>query len=168
VANLKIADYWSCPEEELLRTLSCSREGLSSEEAVRRTKDTGPNTLKAATRSGGFLLFLRQLKSPVTLILVGAAILSFFLGEKTDAFIILTIIFTGAALGYYQERGAARSLSRLLQLVQVEVPVLREGIRRKIPMAEIVPGDIVYLTVHRDAIDDLHTLLERVPIRGGH
>jgi len=158
VANLKIADYWSCPEEELLRTLSCSREGLSSQEAVRRTKDTGPNTLKAATRSGGFLLFLRQLKSPVTLILVGAAILSFFLGEKTDAFIILTIIFTGAALGYYQERGAARSLSRLLQLVQVEVPVLREGIRRKIPMAEIVPGDIVYLNAGQTAPGDCRLL----------
>ena len=158
MANLKIADYWSCPEEELLRTLSCSREGLSSEEAVRRTKDTGPNTLKAATRSGGFLLFLRQLKSPVTLILVGAAILSFFLGEKTDAFIILTIIFTGAALGYYQERGAARSLSRLLQLVQVEVPVLREGIRRKIPMAEIVPGDIVFLNAGQTAPGDCRLL----------
>jgi len=160
-AGGKIMDYWSNPEHQLLEALSCSRQGLSREEAIRRLKSGGPNTLKASARTGSLLLFLRQFKSPVILILIAASILSLFLGQRSDALIILAIIFASAALGFYQERGAAQALKRLLQLVQIEVPVIREGIESRIPLEEIVPGDIVTLNAGQTVPGDCRLLESR-------
>lgn len=144
-AAVKIMDYWSCPEHQLLDSLSCSKEGLTGQEAGKRLKARGHNAIRPDARTSSLLLLLRQFKSPVTLILIAASILSLFLGQRTDALIILVIIFTGAALGFYQERGAAQAFRRLLQLVQVKVLVIREREEKQIPVEEVVPGDIVLL-----------------------
>jgi len=154
-------DYWSCPEHQLLETLSSSHEGLSREEAGKRLRDGGENTLKTAARTGSLLLFLRQFKSPVILILIAASTLSLFLGQRTDALIILVIIFASATLGFYQEQGAARTLQRLLRLVQVTVPVIREGLESRIPLEEIVPGDIVTLNAGQTVPGDCRLLESR-------
>ncbi|HVU57941.1 MAG TPA: magnesium-translocating P-type ATPase [Puia sp.] len=138
-------DYWSCPEKQLLQELSCREDGLTPDEASVRQKTNNQGSLHARPSGDGFMLFLRQFKSPVTLILVAAAILSFFLGERADAFIIFVILLAGAILGYYQERGAASALRRLLQMVQVRVTVIRDGQESSIPVEEVVPGDIVSL-----------------------
>lgn len=71
--------------------------------------------------------------------------MAFFLGQKTDALIILSIISLGAILGFIQERGAANALKRLLKMVQVKAEVLRDGKIQEIPVESIVPGDIVQL-----------------------
>src|ERR1700733_5482934 len=84
--------FWSLDDKETLALLSCSAAGLSTETAEERLKDYGPNTLKGASHSSAILLFLAQFKSPITLLLIGAALLSMSLGDFTDALIILIII----------------------------------------------------------------------------
>jgi P-type Mg2+ transporter len=137
--------YWNEPADSLLSELSTSPAGLSPEEAQLRLGESGPNSLAAKTEQGKLILFLRQFKSPITLLLIVSALLSFFLGERTDAFIILFILLVSAVLGFYQENSAAGALRQLLQLVQVDATVLRSGTECKLPLAETVAGDIVLL-----------------------
>jgi Mg2+-importing ATPase len=75
-----------------------------------------------------------------------AAILSVFLGETTDAFIILTIVLASGLLGFWQERGAADAIEKLLAVVQTKVTVMRDGKPLEIPVEKVVPGDVLLLS----------------------
>jgi P-type Mg2+ transporter len=63
------------------------------------------------------MLLLNQFKSPIILILIAAAVLSIFLQDAIDAIIILTIVFIGGLLEFWQERGASNAVEKLLALV---------------------------------------------------
>jgi Mg2+-importing ATPase len=138
--------HWQESADTLVAGLSTSLSGLSSEEAARRLAETGPNSLTTKTREGKGILFLRQFKSPITILLIVSALLSLFLGERTDALIILVILLVSAILGFYQENSAADALRQLLQLVQVNTMVLRNEAECSVPIADTVPGDIVLLS----------------------
>jgi Mg2+-importing ATPase len=135
--------YWSATTDELLLQLSSRKEGLSQEEAQQRRAVS--TQLHEGRHIGDLRLLLQQFKSPITLLLIASAILSFFLGERSDAFIILLILLISALLGFYQERGAAGALQRLLQMVQVRVSVLRDGKENSLAPETVVPGDVVVL-----------------------
>ena len=150
--------YWNCPAEALLDQVGSGNKGLSAAEAEKRLRREGLNTLKSHANTRRLFIFLRQFKSPITLILIAAALLSFFLGERTDAFIILFIIIVSAVLGFYQEKGAANALDHLLQLVRVNVSVLRDGVPCSIPMEETAPGDIVLLSAGNTVPGDCRIL----------
>lgn len=137
--------FWSESVERLYERLGVSREGLSSEEAGRRLREFGLNTLKPPKKGKGLLLFVSQFKSPLIWLLIGAAILSFFLAERTDGMIILIIVVLSGLLGYFQERGALSALEKLLQLVQIRANVLRDGKEVEVALEHVVPGDMVIL-----------------------
>jgi len=90
-------------------------------------------------------LFLAQFKSPIVLLLLCAATLSLFLQDHADALIILTIVLASALLSFFQERGAADAVERLLAIVQTKTTVLRDGRPQEISVDAIVPGDVVIL-----------------------
>jgi P-type Mg2+ transporter len=139
------APFWTRSPHELLRELESSPEGLGTSEAARRLRQYGPNRLKPGIRSGALVLFLSQFSSPIILILLFAAGLSFFLQEPTDAIIILSIIFLSGLLGFWQEKGATRAVEKLLQMIQIKAEVLRGNRSIEIAVEEVVPGDIVLL-----------------------
>ncbi|HLX90173.1 MAG TPA: magnesium-translocating P-type ATPase [Puia sp.] len=138
--------YWDCSESELLSRLSSGANGLSEMNATKRLEEFGPNKIQAAGRTGSLVLFLKQFYNPITLILIGAAILSFFLNDQTDAVIILLIILISASLSFFQEKGAADALGKLLSLVRITTSVLRDGSQETIPIENVVVGDIVSLS----------------------
>lgn len=131
--------------DQLYQRLQSSPQGLAQDEAEKRLEAYGLNTLKPPSKGKGLSLFLSQFKSPLILLLIGAALLSFFLGGKSDALIIFSIVFLSGLLGFYQERGALNALEKLLQMVEVKTAVLRDGQEREIPNDRIVPGDIIVL-----------------------
>jgi P-type Mg2+ transporter len=135
--------YWSLPIDNVLLELKASEHGLTDEETQSRLIRFGPNLLKPKKGSGVWELLVSQFKSPIILILIFAAGLAFVLHDRTDALIILVIVLISGLLGFWQERGAANAIQRLLALVQVKVRVLRNGSEREIGTEEIVPGDIV-------------------------
>jgi Mg2+-importing ATPase len=137
--------FWSVPESDLLQTLQTTPQGLTSEEAEQRLKTYGPNRLKAKRKASSLTLFLGQFKSPLILILIFAAGLSFFLTDPVDATIILVIIFASSLLGFWQERGATNAIEKLLAIVQLKATLLRDGSQKQIPFEEVVPGDVVIL-----------------------
>jgi Mg2+-importing ATPase len=138
--------FWHVPSLDMVQKLNTSFDGLTDKEAETRLQHYGFNSLKKQKRSGGFVLFLRQFKSPITLILLGAAVLSLFLFDSTDALIIFVIIFLSSLLGFWQERQASNSVKKLLAMIRVTVPIIRARIQKEIPSENIVPGDIILLS----------------------
>jgi Mg2+-importing ATPase len=137
--------FWSIPPADLLARLTTSPQGLSPDEARQRLAQAGANLLRPKKRTDSLTLLLAQYKSPIILILVFACLLSFALGDHADAIIILTILLVSGLLGFWQERGAADAVAKLLAIVQIRATVRRQGEPQEIPVEEIVPGDVVLL-----------------------
>lgn len=137
--------FWNVPAAELLRQLRTTPLGITGDEARQRLAHYGYNLLLPRKRSDSLALFLTQFKSPITLILLFAAGLSFFLHEQIDVLIILAIVFISGLLGFWQERGASNAIEKLLAIVQIKAMVLRDGSPIEIPVEEIVPGDVIIL-----------------------
>lgn len=144
--QIKENQYWTKQPKELFSELTTGENGLSENEAKSKIESFGPNSLKGKNSSSAFFLFLGQFKSPITLILIAAAILSLLLQDKTDAIIILLIVMISSCLGFWQEYGASNAVARLLKMVQVTVKVLRDGKETQLPTESIVPGDVVVLS----------------------
>jgi Mg2+-importing ATPase len=138
--------FWSTPADALLERLTSTPNGLGQAEAARRLARYGANRLKPHRRASALRLLLGQFQSPIILILLFAAGVSFFLRDHADALIILSIVLISGLLGFWQERGAADAVEKLLALVQVRATVQRDGAITQIPVAEVVPGDIVLLS----------------------
>jgi len=143
--NQRPQTFWSRPAAELIAQLKTSPLGITSVEARQRLTRFGSNLLTPRKRSDSLALFLAQFKSPITLILLFAAGLSFFLNEHVNVLIILAIVFISGLLGFWQERGAANAIEKLLAIVQIKATVLRDGSPIEIPVEEIVPGDVIIL-----------------------
>ncbi|MCC7339948.1 MAG: magnesium-translocating P-type ATPase [Bryobacterales bacterium] len=138
--------FWSREAETVMDALGVTGAGLSSEDARRRLEEFGPNRLQERRKTEGIRLLLSQFASPVILILLAAATLSIFLHDRADATIILLIVFISGLLGYWQERGAANAVEKLLELVELRARVRRDGTESETPMDEVVPGDIILLS----------------------
>jgi Mg2+-importing ATPase len=138
--------FWSVPCAAMLQQLESTADGLTGGEAQRRLSLFGSNLLKPKKRSDALTLLLSQFKSPIILILLFATGLSFFLHDHVNALIILVIVLGSGLLGFWQERGAADAVEKLLAIVQIKTPALRDGIEKKIPLEDIVPGDVVLIS----------------------
>jgi len=137
--------FWSFPVERVVEGLGASPGGLTFEEARRRLALYGRNHLKLRKRSSALRLLLAQFNSPLIIILLLAAVLSFFLSETVDAMIIVGIVLLSGLLGFWQEKRAANAVEKLLAIIQIRARVLRDGAWAEAPVEEIVPGDIALL-----------------------
>lgn len=141
--------FWSIALTELLRRLNTTAQGLAAAEAATRLAAYAPRRLKPRKRSDAASLLFAQFRSPLVLILCLAVALSFSLGNRTDSIIILAIVVVSALLGFWQERGAATAVERLLAMVRVRARVLRDGTATEVALDEVVPGDVVLLSAGR-------------------
>ena len=132
-------------DADAVRQLQSSAQGLTTMESARRLAAAGPNTLTAGVGISPFQIFLGQFKSLMIWILVGAGVISGLFGEATDAVAILAIVVLNAAIGFYQEYSAEKSIAALKQLTAPQATVRRDGGVRPIPAAGIVTGDILVL-----------------------
>ncbi len=135
-------EFWSRPASALFAELGSSAAGLSAAEAERRREHLDPNRLRSKRRAAVRKLFLSQFKSPIILILLAAVGLSFFLGDTTDAVIILLIVLFSGLLGFKQEKGAFDTVEKLQDKVRVKASVLRDGAFADVPTEDVVPGDV--------------------------
>lgn len=137
------SSFWSVDIPALLQQLGTTPDGLSTAEARARLETFGANRIAPPERTGDLRLLLSQFESPILLLLLSAAALSFFLRDPTDAAIILTIIGASGLLGFWQERGAAHAVERLLATVEVHATVLRDGRAVQLSTVDVVPGDVI-------------------------
>jgi Mg2+-importing ATPase len=146
LGDSSLDQFWHLPAEDALGKLSGNKDGLVSTEAIKRLKTYGLNTLQKKSKASALLLLLSQFKSPITLMLIIAALLSAGLGDVPDTIIILTIVLISSMLGFWQERGAANAVAELLKMVQLHCTVLRDKQKIEIPFETVVPGDVICLS----------------------
>ena len=84
--------YYTNSEEEVLKELNSSENGLTEEEVKKRQQEHGLNELPRKKQDSVLKLFLSQFQNPIELILVGTVIVSFVLGEVVDAIALVIII----------------------------------------------------------------------------
>lgn len=137
---------WTLEPAELLKRLQATPQGLSAADARERLARYGPNVLRPRPRTATLTLLLSQFTSPMILIFLVAASLSFFLQDPIDAAIILAIVLASGLLSFWQERGAAGAVAKLLVLVRARANTLRDGKSQELPVDEVVPGDVVLLS----------------------
>ena len=149
--------------EEVLSALDTTASGLTSEQAAKRMETYGPNKLKEAQKISNFRRFLNQLKDPMLIILMVAAlvsaattILDFLqlpqprdMGHLTEGLvevgIILVVVLLNAILGVIQESKAEAAIEALQTMTAATCKVIRDGKQIVLHSDELVPGDIVVL-----------------------
>ncbi|MEW9082855.1 calcium-transporting P-type ATPase, PMR1-type [Caldanaerobacter subterraneus] len=138
--------YWNMPIEEIKKELETDDVyGLTQEQVNERLLKHGKNILREKERKSIFSLFIEQFKDYMVLILIVASIISFFLGETTDASIILAIVILNALLGTVQENKAEKSLEALKKLSQPLAKVIRDGKVMEVEASSLVVGDVVLI-----------------------
>lgn len=137
---------WALQEDELFSRLGTdTAHGLSAAEAAARLESVGLNAISQGEQTPAWVIFLRQFKSPIVVLLVVAAGLSFSFQEWLDGIAILVVIFINAVIGFYMEFQAGRSMDALKKMVSISVKVLRDGTLTEINSEMLVPGDVIYL-----------------------
>ena len=147
------------------------QHGLSQEEAQRRLQAYGRNELRAVKPVPKWRRFLSQFQDPLIYLLLAAALVSFLAwlleGHEpvpVDALVIAAIVLLNAVLGYVQEARAADAVAALAKMTAVTSSVIRDGERRRIPSAELVPGDLLLLE-EGDAVGADARLLQAAALR---
>lgn len=139
-------DWWAIPTEEILEALGAQERGLSSPEALRRRERLQAPTLQRGKFTQEIQLFARQLFNPISFLLLISVGLSFFLGQGIDAVVLLVIVLLSAGLGFWQEYGASQAIAKLIAMVRVEALVVRDNHPIKIPVDQVVSGDLILLS----------------------
>lgn len=151
--------WYKKSKNEILKKLDVDeKNGLSSNEALRRLEKYGKNKLVTKKKKTLFKQFLSQLKDVMIYILIIAAIISAFLGEISDALIILLVIVINAVIGVVQESKAEKALDALKELSTPKALVKRDGSLKEILSEDIVPGDIVIIDAGRYIPGDLRLI----------
>ena len=137
-------------KEAVLAEAGSSMEGLSDEEAAVRLVRDGHNKLKEGEKESLIRKFLGELKDPMTIVLIIAAVVSaitaLYAGESlTDTIIILAVVLINACLGVYQESKAEAAIEALQQVAAATAKVIRGGHLKTIHADEVVRGDMLIL-----------------------
>lgn len=120
-------------------------QGLNDSDIAKRLEQYGPNELEEAERANIFKMVFEQLIDPMVLILLGAATISFFLGDTKSVFAIMAIVVLNAFIGVSQEYRAEQAMNALRKMSAPSVRVRRNGQELDVSSIDIVPGDIVLL-----------------------
>jgi H+-transporting ATPase len=126
--------------------VSANVSGLSTDEVARRIAEFGPNAL-ADEREHPVKRVLRHFWSPVPWMLEATVALQILIGERVEALMIVTLLLLNVALGVFQETRANATLELLKQRLAPRVRVRRDGKWTDKPAAEVVPGDVVQLSL---------------------
>ncbi len=155
--SLTLAAAAALSADEVLGRLESTSDGLSRDEAGVRLAEVGANAL----RSHGarpFAVLVRQLRNPLLILLVAAALTSFAVGERTSALIILLIIGMSVGLGFFNEYRSELAVEALHSQLRHTALVLRDGEPLAVDVTELVPGDVVRLAVGDVVPADLRLL----------
>ena len=142
---------FSLSTDSVLKKLETTKDGLSDKSAKDRITTYGKNELVSPKKTSLLQRFFAQFQDFMILVLLCAAAISFFLSlleghaDYADPIIILFVVTLNALLGVIQEAKAEHSLEALQKLSAPHANVLRNGKRKNIPSAELVPGDIIFL-----------------------
>lgn len=139
----KETSFWQYDASYWFQHFNCTDKGLSENEAAIILRQSGNQKKRASHFSKNSKLFLRQFESPLMLLLIGAVILSAFLGDRSDVYIILFIVASTGLLSFFQEKNASQVVEKLQSLISLKSTVIRDNVTKEVNSSEIVPGDVL-------------------------
>jgi len=143
--------------DEVLSRLGSGPEGLSSEDVAERLRRFGPNALGTHRVRATAVLF-RQIRNPILILLLGAALVSGLTGGGTNAVIIAVIVALSVGLGFFNEYRAEVAMASLRAKIRQEAEIRRDGRASRVPVTSLVPGDVVSLRIGNIVPADLRLL----------
>ena len=155
--RLDLAHAATMGPAEVLTQLASDPDGLSTVEAADRLRQFGANSLGTRRVSAGTVL-LRQIRNPILILLVGAALLSALTGGGANAAIIMVIVALSVGLGFFNEYRAEAAMATLRSQIHHDAEVLRDGRSCQVLVDNLVPGDVVALRVGAIVPADLRLL----------
>ena len=138
-------NYHSISIEEVFKNLKVTKDGLLSEQIEEKISQYGKNILPEKKKAHPIIKFLAQFVNVFALILIVAAVISFIFENQIDSWVIVTILFLNAIIGFVEEYRAERAIDALKGMVVKQAKVIRDGILKKVRAEKIVPGDILFL-----------------------
>ncbi|WP_326543161.1 HAD-IC family P-type ATPase [Pseudorhodoferax sp.] len=154
-------DWHALPADAVLQALAATRAGLAPAEAAARLAAQGPNALPAAPPVHPLRRFAAQFQNALILFLLAAAAVAAVLGHWIDASVIVGVVLVNAVVGFVQEGKAEQALHALRAMLAPNARVLRGGQRATVPVASLVPGDLVLLEAGDRVPADLRLLRAR-------
>lgn len=130
---------------EVMKKLKADIKGLSEKGAQKRLHQHGANTLPEDKRPSLFVIFWRQMKSPLVYVLLIAALITAVLREFVDTGVILAAVAVNASIGFWQEMKADQAFAVLKAMVKHKAHVLRTEGEMEVDASAVVPGDIIVL-----------------------
>jgi len=146
IIQQKPDDFWNTPLQQLLAEAGASQNGLSSDEAQKRVQRFGFNDVTDYRRTPLWLQFLTHFYNPLVIMLLVASIFSMLTGDMTSFIIISIIVMLSVTLDFFQELHAENGINALRSSVAIKALVLRDGVEKALPVAQIIPGDIISLS----------------------
>lgn len=134
------------PDDSVGAVMDAPPSGLTGDEARRRLEKFGPNAMPD-TALHPLRMALSKLWAPVPWLLEAAVLLGVVLGKYVEAAIIAGLLVFNAALGFFQEGRAQETLAALKSRLALNASVRRDGVWKIVPAAELVPGDVVKLSL---------------------
>ena len=140
-----LSGFWDKPRPELLELLEATPAGLTSDEAQRRLRLYGPNSMVKESRFAVLISLLRFLINPLVIILLVASGISLVLGDAVGGGIIIAMVLLSVLLNFFMEFQAQHAVEEIRKQVATTAAVMRDGREQELPVAELVPGDIIRL-----------------------
>lgn len=142
--------YYLESSSEVFGEVKSTESGLTSEQARRRSAETGKNKLAEGKKTPLILRFLSQFADPMIIILIAAAVISAITSVlqkefPSDVIIIMFVVIVNAILGVYQESKAEKAIEALQKMAAATTKVLRDGKVCEIPSEDLTVGDVVLL-----------------------
>lgn len=137
--------FHSLDVKDVFNILDSNEKGLSEAEASERLKQYGKNEIEDSESKNLLMIFIKQFRSILVLILVIAAVISYYTDHPGDAIIIFAVIIINAIVGFVQEYRAERSLQSLKKMIVQTSKVFRDGELKQINSSGLVPGDIILI-----------------------
>jgi Mg2+-importing ATPase len=135
--------FWQYEPQEVIRELQTTTDGLSAAEATQRLLADTSKKKEQPAFIRDVILFISQFKSPLTLLLVAAVVLSIFIGETSDVFIILIILLATGIMSFIQERHAGKAVEKLRSIIRTRVKVVRDKQPVDVYTEQVTFGDVV-------------------------
>ena len=144
--------------ENLYQQLSSSSSGLTSSQAAAYRKEYGNNQILVGIHESVVVEFLKLFFSPLSVLLLVLALISYLTGEPRGALVILSIVLLSTVLTAVQEHKSNHAAKKLKALVSCKTTVLRDGQAQELDFSEVVPGDVVLLSAGAIVPADLRVL----------
>jgi Mg2+-importing ATPase len=145
LAKITSADLNALNLDKLYTQLESSPQGLTTDEAIKRSAELGYNQINAAKKRHVIWQFLSYFKNPLIIILIAASLISGLTGSIRSAIIIIFMILLSVILDFYQERKSDQAAEKISRRLAIRAQILRDGKQQELETKYIVPGDIVYL-----------------------